>query len=100
MQVSDIVKWALLIAGAVALIVLIVALPFVQFIDFGEFGALISNVVSVVGSAFAKARGLINSFLSPFGRTLLTGILVYLFGKWAITIGIKITAWIYHFIFK
>ena len=97
---SDIVKWGILIAGAVALILLVVTLPFVQFIDFGEFGALINNVVTVVGSAFQNARGLINNFLTPFGRGLLSGIMVYLFGKWAITIGIKITAWIYHFIFK
>ncbi len=97
---SNIAKWGLLIAGAIALIALIVALPFVQFIDFGEFGVLINNIVTVVGGAFTKARGLINCFLTPFGRGLLSGILVYLFGKWAITIGIKITAWIYHFIFK
>lgn len=97
---SDIVKWGILIAGAVALIVLVCALPFVQFIDFGEFGILINNIVSVVGSAFQNARGLINNFLTPFGRGLLSGIMIYLFGKWAITITIKITAWIYHFIFK
>lgn len=97
---SDIAKWALLIAGAVALIALIVALPFVKFIDLGEFGNAINNIVTVVGSAFQNARGLLNNFLTPFGRGMVTGILVYLFGKWAITIGIKITAWIYHFIFK
>ncbi len=100
MQVSDIAKWALLIAGAIALIALIVALPFVQYIDLGQFGSLINDIVEVVGNAFQNARGLLNNFLTPFGRGLATGILVYLIGKWAITIGIKITAWIYHFIFK
>lgn len=97
---SDIAKWVLLIAGAIALIVLIVALPFVEFINVGQFGDLLGDIVTVVGTAFRGARGLINNFLTPFGRTILTGILVYLIGKWAITVGIKITAWIYHFIFK
>lgn len=97
---SDIAKWALLVVGAIALIGLIVALPFVQYIDVGEFGDLLNDILSVVGNAFQSARGLINNFLTPFGRGLLSGILIYLFGKWAINIGIKITAWIYHFIFK
>lgn len=97
---SDIAKWGLLIAGALVLIALIVALPFVEFINVGQFASLINNITSVVGSAFQWARGLINNFLTPFGRTLLTGLMAYLFGKFAITIGIKITAWIYHFIFK
>lgn len=97
---ADIAKWALLIAGAIVLIALIVALPFVEFIDVGQFGDLIGDIVAVAGTAFRGARGLINNFLTPFGRGVLTGVLAYLIGKWAITIGIKITAWIYHFIFK
>lgn len=97
---SDIAKWALLIAGAVALIALIVALPFVKFIDVGEFGNLLNNITDIVGGSFQWGRGLVNNFLTPFGRGLLTGVMAYLFGKFAITVGIKITAWIYHFIFK
>ena len=100
MQVSDIAKWALLVAGAVVLIGLIVALPFTQFINTSEFGNMLGDIVSVAGDALSGARGLINNFLTPFGRTLLTGIMAYLFGKWAITVSIKIVAWIYHFIFK
>lgn len=97
---SDIAKWALLVAGIIALIALIVALPFVDFINLGEFQAALSNVVSVAGGAFRFARGLVNNFFLPFGRTVITGLLYWLFGKWAIMVGIKIVAWIYHFIFK
>lgn len=99
-MVSDVAKWALLVAGAIALIALILSLPFVQFINFEEFGNLLNKITEVVGNAFQGARGLINNFLTPFGRSLLSGIMIYLIGKWAITIGIKITAWVYHFIFK
>lgn len=97
---SDIVKWGLLVAGAIALIALVMSLPFVEFIDFGEFGSAIANVVSIAGGAFRFARGLINNFFLPFGRHIITGLMVWFIGKWAVTTGIKIGAWIYHFIFK
>lgn len=97
---SDLVKWGLLTAGLVALIGLIMALPFVDFIDLGQFSAAVNNIISVAGNAFQSARGLINCFLLPFGRTLLSGIMVWLFGKWAITVAIKIVAWVYHFVFR
>lgn len=97
---SDVVKWALLGAGVVLLIGLVAALPFVEFINFGEFGSAVSNIISVAGGLFASARGLINCFLLPFGRNVLTGLLVWLFGKWAIMISIKTVAWVYHFVFR
>lgn len=97
---SDIAKWALLVAGAVALIALIMALPFVNFINVGEFGNSLSTVVSIAGDALLQARKLINNFFSPFGRGVLTGLLIWLVGKFAILNSIKIVSWIYHFIFK
>lgn len=97
---SDAIKWALLAAGVVVLIALIVALPFNSYLDFGEVALAISDIVSICGSAFTFARGLINNFLSPFGRSCLTGLLVYLFGKYFITLGVKIVSWTYHFVFR
>lgn len=97
---SDIVKWGLLTAGLIALIALVGALPFVGYIDLGQFGSAINNIVNVAGTFFRDARGLINAFLLPFGRTLLSGIIIWLFGKWAISIAIKIVAWVYHFVFR
>lgn len=97
---SDAIKWALLVAGAVVIIGLIVALPFMDFMNVGEFADLIQGLVNIAGDGFAFARGLINNFLTPFGRTALTGLMVWLFGKWAIMIAIKISVWAYHFIFK
>lgn len=97
---SNAVKWALLAAGAVLLIGLVMALPFVDFIDFGEFGVAINNIVTVAGDFLQSARGLVNCFLLPFGRTVLSGILIWLFGKWAISISIKTVTWVYHFVFR
>lgn len=97
---SDAIKWGLLIAGAVIIIGLIVALPFVDFINVGQFGQLISRLVDLAGDGFIFGRGLLNNFLTPFGRAALTGLLFWFFGKWAITVAIKIVVWAYHFIFK
>lgn len=97
---SDAIKWGLLTAGLVALVGLIMALPIAQFVDLGQFGQTLNNIVNVAGTFFQDARGLINAFLLPFGRTLLSGIMIWLFGKWAITLGIKISAWVYHFVFR
>lgn len=97
---SDVIKWALLAAAAIALIALIVALPVAEYINPTEFGNMIGRLVSIVGDFFQDARGLINNFLTPFGRGALTGLLIWMFGKWAITLAIRIGAWIYHFIFR
>lgn len=97
---GDAIKWGLLAAAIVILIAMVVVLPFNDFINLGEFTSGITSIVSVCGTMFQSARGLINSFLTPFGRSLVTGMLVWFFGKWCIMIGIKIVAWVYHFIFK
>jgi len=97
---SDIVKWGLLTAGLIALVALVFALPVAGYMDLGQFSAALGNIVSIAGGFLQQARGLINCFLLPFGRTVLSGIMVWLLGKWAITIAIKIVAWVYHFIFR
>lgn len=97
---SDAVKWALLAAAAVALIALIMALPFTEFIDVQAFGDALTVITTKAGDVFYNARCLINNFFSPLGRTILSGLLFWLFGKWAIMKSIQIGAWIYHFIFK
>lgn len=97
---SDAIKWGLLVAGIVVLIGLVVALPFFDFIDLNNFSNAINTVVNICGNVFRSARGLINSFLTPFGRSAVTGLLLWFFGKWAVMVGIKITSWVYHFVFK
>ena len=97
---SDIAKWALLVGGAVALIALILALPFVEFINLEELSTALTNVNNIASDAFTFGRGLLNNFLLPFGRTVFSGLIFWLFGKWCAVIAIKIGAWVYHFIFK
>lgn len=97
---GDIAKWALLVAGIVAIIALIVALPFVEFINVDEFGAAVASVVNIAGSALRFGRGLINNFFSPFGRNVVTGLLYWLLLKPFLMTGIKAMIWVYHYIFK
>lgn len=97
---SDIAKWALLVAGAIMIVGLIIALPFMDFLNVGVYANMINVFVDRVGGAFTFARGLINNFLTPWGATALTGLLFWMFGKWAIMVTIKIVVWVYHFIFK
>lgn len=97
---GDAIKWGLLIAGLVAIIAIIISLPFVDFIDLASFTESITTLTSIVGGFFYKARCLLNNFLSPVGRVILSGILIWLIGKWAIKVALNIVVWVYHFIFK
>lgn len=97
---SNAIKWALLTAGAVLLVGLVLALPFVDVINFGELSGAVSNLISVSGGALQSAKGIVNCFLSPWARGVLTGVIYYEIAKFAITISIKITTWVYHFIFR
>lgn len=97
---SNVIKWGILAAAVVAGIALIVALPFNSFIDVSEFSSAISTVTNICGSCFRFGRGLLNNFFSPFGRSCITGLLYYWIGGFFIKIGIKIVAWVQHFIFR
>ncbi len=97
---GEIAKWALLVAGAVIIVGLIMVLPIVDYIDASVFGAAISVIVNICSDGFRFARGAINNLLSPWARTAVTGLAVYIIGKRFVTLGIKIFIWIYHFIFK
>ena len=97
---SDIVKWGLLVAGALAALGIVLALPFVEFIDAAQLTAAVANIATIAGDAFRFGRGLINCFLTPFGRSLLTGVMVWLIGKRVALVSIKVGTWIKHYIFK
>lgn len=97
---SDIAKWALLVAGMVAIIALIVALPIFDIINVDELTNTVSSIATICSNALQSARGLINYFLTPFGRNILTVVIGYEFGKFAYKWGIKILAYAYKWIFK
>lgn len=99
---SDAVKWALAAAIVIALIAIVLTLPFVKYVT--ESNSAINEAVYVISEycydGFYYARGFINIFLTPFGSGLLSGIMVYLFTSWIVKLTIKITVWVFHFVFK
>lgn len=97
---GDVVKWGLLVAGIVLLISLIAGLPFLEFMNLDEFTGAISSLVSLCGDAFKFARGLINNFLTPFGRTAATGLIFWVICKPFILQAIQYIVMVYHYIFK
>ena len=97
---SNAVKWGLLVAGVVIIIALVAELPFLQFLNLDELSSAVANVVSICGSAFQFARGLVNNFLTPFGRVAATGLLYYGICRPFIINAILNLVYIYHYIFK
>jgi len=97
---SDAVKWALLVAGAIVIIGMVVSLDYMEYLDFGTFGSAVSSVISIVGEGFNFGRGIINNLLSPWARVALSGLMYWIIGKELILWSIKVSVWVYHFIFK
>lgn len=97
---SNVIKWGILAAAVVALVALIVALPFNQYINVSQFSSAIAGVTSICADAFKFARGLVNNFFSPFGRSCISGLIFYWIGGFFVKIAIKLVAWVQHFIFR
>lgn len=97
---GDVVKWGLLVAGIVLLIAMIAELPFLEFMNLDELTGAVASVVSICGNAFRFARGLINNFLTPFGRAAATGLIFWVICKPFIMQAIQYIVMVYHYIFK
>lgn len=97
---GDVVKWGLLVVGIILIISMIAELPFLDFMNLEELTGAVSSLVSVCSGVFQFARGLINNFFTPFGRTAVTGLLFWLICRPFIMQGIQWLVYIYHYIFK
>lgn len=97
---GDVVKWGLLVAGIILLIAMIAELPFLEFMNLDELVVAVSNVVEICAGVFRFARGLINNFLTPFGRTAATGLIFWIICKPFIMQAIQYIVMVYHYIFK
>lgn len=97
---SDLAKWALLAAAAVIAIGLIMGLGIVDAMDGALFSTAVSNVVAVASSGLKFGRGLINNLVLPQAIPVVTAVLSFVTLRWLVTLTIKVTAWVYHFVFK
>ena len=97
---GDVVKWGLLVVGILLVVSMIAELPFLEFLNLDELTGAISQVVSICGGVFRFARGLINNFLTPFGRVAATGLIFWVICKPFIMTAIQYIVMVYHYIFK
>ena len=97
---SDLAKWALLLAGLIAIVAAVVALPVFQIIDITALTSAVSTITSKCASALVAARGIINYFFPEAIRPLVTVALGYMFTKFLIVWAIKIISLAYTWIFK
>lgn len=97
---GDVIKWGLLVAGIIVVIAMVAELPFLEFMNLDELTGAISSVVSICGDVFRFARGLINNFLTPFGRVAASGLIFWVICKPYILQGIRYLVMVYHYIFK
>lgn len=97
---ADIAKWALLVAGILIVITLILALPIATVLSGSNISEIVSSFTSVMSPFIRTARGFINIFLDPFGRTLFSVVIGYLFVRFFLLWPIKAISSVYHWIFK
>jgi hypothetical protein len=97
--VSDVVKWALLVAGALIVIAAIV-IPLSGAIDLSALSTALGNLTTQLSSYLYFGRCLLNNFLLPAARPLASVVIVFEFTKWFVLLGVRIVSAIYHWIFK
>ena len=97
---SDIAKWALLLAGLIAIVAAVVALPIFDLLNIEQLTSAVSSITSTCSSAFIAARGLINYFFPAPVRPMVTIAIGYLFTRTFLIWGIKIISIVYKWIFK
>lgn len=97
---SDLAKWALLLAGLVAIVAAVVALPIFQIIDISSLTNAITSIANQCGSALTAARGIVNYFFFPAMRPALTVAIGYMITKFLVIWAIKIISVVYQWIFK
>lgn len=97
---GEMAKWAILAAIIITIISMCVAFPITQYMNLGVYTEALADLVNYAGNAFIFARGLINNFLSPWARSALTGLMIWLIGKWLLTYTLKVLVWVYHWLFK
>ncbi|MBQ8551665.1 MAG: hypothetical protein IJ428_02495 [Clostridia bacterium] len=97
---SDLAKWGILIAVAVAVIALIVALPVTGMIDLSALTEGISQIAAITGYYLTQARGFLNNFVPPGYEWMLTASISWAILSRFLTWVINITSQAAHYIFK
>lgn len=97
---SDIAKWALLIAGFVLIMTIVMSLPIMDALNPTMVVSSIGGFLSIAGDFLQSARGIINNFLTPAGVATLNICIYWVVGRAFLTWTLNLTLGAYRFIFK
>lgn len=97
---SDIAKWGICLAAAMGALGTILSFPILLYINVPVFQSALDVILAYMGDALLFGRGLINNFLSPWSRSAVSGLMMWLLGKQFMTYSLKISVWAYKWIFK
>lgn len=97
---SDIAKWALLVAGMVAMIALLLAIPLFDGINLNAITSTINQFTGLISPYIGFARGLINYLVLPQAIPIINVILIYILTKPLVIGAIHLTRGIYSWILK
>ena len=97
---GEVAKWAILAVAIVTIITMILGFPIMQHANVSVYAQAVTTIITYAGDAFIFARGLVNNLFSPWARSALSGLMLWLIGKWLFTYGLKIIVWAYHYIFR
>lgn len=97
---SEIAKWGICLAAAMGFIGTILSFPILLYINVPVFQSSLDVILAYMGDALLFGRGLINNLLSPWARSAVSGLMMWLLGKQFMTYSLKIAVWAYKWIFK
>ena len=97
---ADIAKWAILVAGLIAIVAIIVSLPIFDVLNIDELTAAISGIATIAADGLKNARAIINCFFTPVGRTLLTIVIGFKMFDFLYKWGFRVVFYAYNWIFK
>lgn len=97
---GDLARIGIFLAVCLSVMGIILGFPIMLYMNLDVFRAGIDTIVNLLGEYFIFGRGLINNFLSPWARTAVTGLMEWFLCKNFLTFSLKISVWVYRWIFK
>lgn len=97
---SDVAKWAILIAVAIAVIAMIVLLPVTGMIDISALTQGLNNIATIMGYYLIQAKGFLNCFVPPGFEWMITASISWTLLSKLLCWVINVSSQAAHYLFK
>lgn len=97
---SDVAKWALLVAIIVTAVGVVLSLPIIGQADITAFTTALSDFVAIIAEWVTKAKSLVLYFVPDGARPFINALIIYSATGWIALYIIRLTLKLYHWIFK